>query len=306
MPPSVPTILERAELFAALAWRLGKPYPAAALDVLRQRLLQNAPSEALEMCGQIAQDSLDAIADQIDTTAPLSPSTTDPARPVKPLAPDPLLTVLVFNPLGWPRTEEAALSFSLPAGMTPTGTIAVRGAQADAAPCTVTREPDPADPAAVRWTVRFPAAVPAFGYQTYFLTPEQPVAFPPAVLPAQSRLEAEGEWAAVREQQDAESASQPLLTTRTGLHAGPLPKAHAFFRFEPEALFLSAVRRSEDGQALLFSAVNRGTSPVRPVLALSEPLHLGKPVWVSPAEDVDILPPRQTVTWRCEAKGQPA
>src|SRR5689334_5546587 len=108
-------LLERyAEPYAAIASRFGKPYPIAALDVLRQRLLQNAPSEAQEMCAQLLQESLETIAGQIDTSAPLSPSTTDPANPVKPLAPDPLCALIVFNPLAWPRTEEVEIIFSLP------------------------------------------------------------------------------------------------------------------------------------------------------------------------------------------------
>ncbi|HZT42819.1 MAG TPA: hypothetical protein VFA07_11695 [Chthonomonadaceae bacterium] len=315
-PPAVPAgeiLLERyAEPYAAIAWRLGRPYPTAALDVLRQRLLHTTPTAALEICEQIVQESLAAIAGQIDTTVPLSPSTTDPTKPVKPLAPDPLCALIVFNPLAWPRTEEVEIVVSLPAeSAPPEGKVAVRGAQADAAPCSVMPQHDPAGPVVARWHVRFPAAVPAFGYQTFFLTPEAPVVFPPVVLPAECRLEAEGEWAGVRARQDEESSKAPLRAVQTGLHAGPLPKSHAFFRTEPEALFPTTLRQSEDGQALLFSAVNYGTSPVRPVLKLSEHLLLREPVRVlseeerAPAEE-GLLPPGQTVTWRLETGGNRA
>lgn len=310
--PAGPILLERyAEPYAAIAWRLGRPYPADALAVLRQRLLPDAPPEALQMCEQIAQESLGAIAEQIDTTAPISPSTTDPAQPVKPLAPDPLCALVVFNPLGWPRTEEVGCIFSLPAGTVPESLIAVRGAQADAAPCSVTSEREPADPAAVRWSVRFPAAVPAFGYQTFFVTPEEPVKFPPTVLPADCRLEAEGEWEVVRARQEVENARAPLYVISTSLHAGSLPRSHTFFRTEPESLFLTTIRQSEDGQALLFTAIHRGNTPIKPGIQLSEILQIGEPVQVRSGDapevrNGDLLQPGQTVTWRLETGGKRA
>ncbi|HZP80500.1 MAG TPA: glycoside hydrolase family 38 C-terminal domain-containing protein, partial [Chthonomonadaceae bacterium] len=204
------TLLERyAEPYAAIASRLGKPHPTAFLRLAWKYLLQNQPHDSICGCSidqvhrdmlyrfdqceilgeKIVRDSLGHIAGQVDTSAPLSPSGR-PEAPVKPLMPDPLCALVVFNPLAWPRTEIVEAVVEIPSRLAPEDDqIALRGPQGDAVPCTVSLMKDyhtlnqarfdiPVGEMHKRWKVRFPAVVPAFGYQTYFVTPERHKGFP--------------------------------------------------------------------------------------------------------------------------------
>ncbi|HZO88381.1 MAG TPA: glycoside hydrolase family 38 C-terminal domain-containing protein [Chthonomonadaceae bacterium] len=216
------TLLERyAEPYAAIASRLGKPYPTDFLNLAWKYLLQNQPHDSICGCSidqvhmdmlyrydqceilaeKIGRDSLSHIASQINTSAPISPSSPSDA-PVKPLMPDPLCALVVFNPLAWPRTEVVETVVEIPAHLAPQdGEIAIRGPQGDAVPCTFgvpmkdshtlnqTPFDIPVGERHKRWKVRFPAAVPAFGYQTYFVTPESPAQFPPAVVVGERSIE---------------------------------------------------------------------------------------------------------------------
>jgi alpha-mannosidase len=215
------TLLERyAEPCAAIAACLGRPHPTAFLRLAWKYLLQNQPHDSICGCSidqvhrdilyrfdqceilgeEIVRDSLSHIAAQVNTSAPLSPSS-QPDAPVRPLMPDPLCAVIVFNPLAWPRTEVVEAVVELPTRLAPQdGQIAVRGPQADAVPCVVEPMRDyhtlnqahfdiPVGEMHKRWKVRFPAAVPAFGYQTYFITPETPADFPPAVVTTENGIE---------------------------------------------------------------------------------------------------------------------
>jgi mannosylglycerate hydrolase len=215
------TLLERyAEPYAAIASRLGKPYPTAFLAHAWKYLLQNQPHDSLCGCSidqvhrdmlyrfdqceilgeKIVRDSLSHIARQINTSALLFHSPRLDA-PVKPLMPDPLCALVVFNPLAWPRTEIVEVIVELPSRLAPPdGNIAVRGPQADAIPCEVWPLGDyhtlnqaafdiPVGEMHKRWKVCFPAAVPAFGYQAYFVTPETRPEFPDAVRATKRSIE---------------------------------------------------------------------------------------------------------------------
>lgn len=215
------TLLERyAEPFAAVASRLGKPYPGAFLGSAWKYLLQNQPHDSIcgcsidqvhrdmlpryDQCEQIGEmvvrESLTHIASQVDTSAPLSPSGT-PENPVRPLMPEPLCALVVFNPLGWPRTEIVETVVELPSRLAlEDGQIAVRGANAESIPCEITplrdyhtlnqdRHDIPVGEIHKRWTVRFAAVAPAFGCQTYYVVPEAPVSVQSGIVVSHRSIE---------------------------------------------------------------------------------------------------------------------
>jgi alpha-mannosidase/mannosylglycerate hydrolase len=197
-------LLERyAEPFAALAARFGLVYPGAFLAHAWKQLLLNQPHDSICGCSidqvhvdmlsrydqcrligeKIVRDSLAYLAAQIDTSAPVGTHTAE-GEPIQTLMPEPLCALAVFNPLAWPRTEMVEMMIELPSRLAPAdGNIAVRGPNGEAIPCTVYPIKDyhtlnqarfdiPVGEMHKRWQVRFLAAVPAFGYQTYTITPE--------------------------------------------------------------------------------------------------------------------------------------
>ncbi len=65
-----------------------------------------------------------------------------------------------------------------------------------------------------------------------------------------------GGWAAAELYCEAERLALPLEPAQTGAHGGDLPARYSFLAIEPANLVLSALKQSEDGQALVLRVFN--------------------------------------------------
>ncbi len=94
-----------------------------------------------------------------------------------------------------------------------------------------------------------------------------------------------GDWQTGRVMQRADQFNSRLLVVETGAHAGPLASRGGFLRLEDPSgqLKVTAVKRSEDGQALVVRLHNPTSGPWLPEsgqhLRSSKP---GRPTWLKP------------------------
>lgn len=65
-----------------------------------------------------------------------------------------------------------------------------------------------------------------------------------------------GSWNQADVFREVEACTVPLLPIQTSRHAGALPQAHSFFELQPEALMVSALKRSEDGKGVILRIHN--------------------------------------------------
>jgi alpha-mannosidase len=119
-----------------------------------------------------------------------------------------------------------------------------------------------------------------------------------------------GDWEQGRVWQQAHSFNVPLRAVQTDLHAGTLPRAHSFFTVGPETLVPTALKLSEDGEALIFRAFNIGSEPITPEIRPSEKLNLSASTRIRldeqpDPEAADVLPAKRIATWRLETYPQP-
>ncbi|MDY7078799.1 MAG: glycoside hydrolase family 38 C-terminal domain-containing protein, partial [Chloroflexota bacterium] len=135
---AVQTLLEKwAEPFAAWAWTLGQPYPQGLLWQAWKYLLQNQAHDSICGCNiddvqrdmgvrftwaeeigeEVVKRSLRTIAGHIDTTAPA----------------EALTPIVVFNPLGVPRSDVVTVSFQ-PLTSLEEGTFAIADSEGGTVP----------------------------------------------------------------------------------------------------------------------------------------------------------------------------
>ncbi len=181
------TLLERwVEPWCAVAWMLGREYPAGLIGEAWRQLLLNQPHDSIcgcsvdavhrdmlpryEQCWQIgntlAEDALNWISAQVNTQHRA------PASAVGAL--------VVFNPLGWDRDgEEVEGVVELPATLGVEDLIVLDGDGARVASSAerlkdyhkLSQAPHdiPVGVSMRRWRVRFLGGAPSMGYRTYYL-----------------------------------------------------------------------------------------------------------------------------------------
>ena len=79
-----------------------------------------------------------------------------------------------------------------------------------------------------------------------------------------------GAWDTAEVFREADGLSLPLEPAQTGAHGGELPQRHGFLELEPAQLVLSAVKRSEDGEALVVRLFNPTSKPMKGTLTFGE------------------------------------
>ncbi|HSV72337.1 MAG TPA: glycoside hydrolase family 38 C-terminal domain-containing protein [Chthonomonadales bacterium] len=72
----------------------------------------------------------------------------------------------------------------------------------------------------------------------------------------------EGDWLASEAWREAHAFASPLRAVTTDMHAGTLSAPVSFLSVAPECMMPTAVKRSEDGEALVMRAVNLGSDAV--------------------------------------------
>lgn len=183
------TLLERwAEPWSAIAWSLGRPYPAAHLAEAWRWLLLNQAHDSicgcsidgvhrdmlpryehcLEIGGIVAAEALGWVADQVDTSA---------KAPVGALC-----ALVVANPLAMDRSGESVEAIvELPAALSP-AEVGVVDAAGEELPAVIEPMRDyhllrqaphdiPVGEHRKRWRVRFEAGAPSLGVRTCFVAP---------------------------------------------------------------------------------------------------------------------------------------
>jgi alpha-mannosidase len=83
-----------------------------------------------------------------------------------------------------------------------------------------------------------------------------------------------GDWQEARVWQAAHGFSAPLRATQTGLHAGPLAASASLLAVSPDTMAATAVKVTEDEQALLVRVLNLGDEPAE--AAIAGPLLTGR------------------------------
>jgi alpha-mannosidase len=71
-----------------------------------------------------------------------------------------------------------------------------------------------------------------------------------------------GDWEDTQVWREAHNFNVPMRAVQTDLHNGSLPSSHSFLRLAPDSIVPTAVKRSEDGQALVIRAVNYASRSV--------------------------------------------
>ncbi len=171
-----------AERFATLAYLRGAKYPDLALDKAWRQILfashhdaiTGTPSDnafldlmhgyrdAFELSKDALEDSLNFLATQINTNAPPLLQTTDEAAPV-----------IVFNPLGWARTDLARVRLAF---AKPLVGYEIRTADGSLLPHEVIAEKRDSERRVISAEISFIARdVPSLGYRVFYVAASQSV-----------------------------------------------------------------------------------------------------------------------------------
>lgn len=82
-----------------------------------------------------------------------------------------------------------------------------------------------------------------------------------------------GDWAAGRVYHEVERFVTPLEPAQAGPHGGDLPQCAGFLEIEGDSIVTSAIKRSEDGQALVVRVYNPGDRDTEALIRVPRPIQ---------------------------------